>query len=109
MATLGPRELDLGWLVFMHRFFEGVAAQFSLPGMPDFLRADDVETTYESLTGHTPRDLDFYILYAALRHGIIMSRIQRRAIHFGEATMPEDPNDLIAHRATIEAMLAATP
>lgn len=109
MATLGPPELDLGWLIFMHHFFEGVAAQFNLPGMPDFLRADDVATTYESLTGHTPRDLDFYLLYAALRHGIIMSRIQRRAIHFGEATMPEDPNDLIAHRATIEAMLAATP
>jgi hypothetical protein len=44
-------------------------------------------------------------VYAALRHGIIMSRIQRRAIHFGEATMPEDPNDLITHRAIIEEML----
>jgi aminoglycoside phosphotransferase (APT) family kinase protein len=106
MAGLGPPELDLGWLVFMHHFFEAVAAQFSLPGMPDFLRPDDVATTYESLTGHSPRDLDFYIVYAALRHGIIMSRIQRRAIHFGEATMPEDPNDLIAHRAILEAMLA---
>jgi aminoglycoside phosphotransferase (APT) family kinase protein len=105
MAALGPPELDLGWLVFMHQFFEGVAAQYSLPGMPEFLRAEDVATTYESLTGHTPRDLDFYILYAALRHGIIMSRIQRRAIHFGEATMPEDPNDLITHRALLEATL----
>jgi aminoglycoside phosphotransferase (APT) family kinase protein len=92
----------------MHHFFEGVAAQFSLPGMPGFLRPDDVATTYESLTGHAPRDLGFYMLYAALRHGIIMSRIQRRAIHFGEATMPDDPNDLISHRATVEAMLAGT-
>jgi aminoglycoside phosphotransferase (APT) family kinase protein len=106
MAGLGPPELDLGWLIFMHQFFEGVAAQFSLPGMPDFLRSDDVATTYESLTGHSPRDLEFYVVYAALRHGIIMSRIQRRAIHFGEATMPEDPNDLITHRAIIEEMLA---
>lgn len=109
MAALGPPELDLGWLVFMHQFFEGVAAQYSLPGMPGFLRADDVAATYESLTGHSPRDLDFYIVYAALRHGIIMSRIQRRAIHFGEAAMPDDPNDLITHRAIIEAMLAASP
>jgi aminoglycoside phosphotransferase (APT) family kinase protein len=108
MAGLGPPELDLGWLIFMHHFFQGVAAQFSLPGMPDFLRSDDVATTYESLTGHSPRDLDFYILYAALRHGIIMSRIQRRAIHFGEATMPDDPNDLMGHRATLEAMLTGT-
>ncbi len=108
MAGLGPPELDLGWLIFMHHFFQGVAPQFSLPGMPDFLRSDDVATTYESLTGHSPRDLDFYILYAALRHGIIMSRIQRRAIHFGEATMPDDPNDLMGHRATLEAMLTGT-
>ena len=105
MATLGPCELDLGWLIFMHRFFQDVVAQFSLPGLPDFLRRDDVARRYEALTGHAPRDLDFYTMYAAVRHGIIMSRIQRRAIHFGEAVQPEDPDDLIAHRATLEAML----
>jgi aminoglycoside phosphotransferase (APT) family kinase protein len=108
MAGLAPRELDLGWLISLHAFFEGVAAQFSLPGMPGFLRRDDVATTYESLTGHTPQDLDFYILYAALRHGIIMSRIHRRAIHFGEATMPDDVDDLISHRAMLEDMIGGT-
>jgi len=105
MATLGPPELDLGWLIFLHRFFQDVAGQFTLPGLPDFLRRDDVAVRYEALTGHEPRDLDFYTLYAALRHGIIMSRIQQRAIHFGEAEPPEDPDDLITHRATLEAML----
>ena len=105
MAALGPPELDLGWLIFLHRFFEDTAAQYGFPGLPEFLRRDDVATRYESLTGYAPRDLDFYTLYAALRHGIIMSRIQRRAIHFGEAMPPDDPDDLIAHRATLEAML----
>jgi hypothetical protein len=47
-------------------------------------------------------------MYAALRHGIVMSQTQRRAIHFGEATMPEDVDDLIMHRATLEAMLAGS-
>ena len=106
MATLGPPELDVGWLIFMHRFFQDVVAQFTLPGLPEFLRRDDVAQCYETLTGHAPRDLDFYELYAALRHGIIMSRIQQRAIHFGEAVRPDDPDDLIAHRSTLEAMLA---
>jgi aminoglycoside phosphotransferase (APT) family kinase protein len=106
MATLGPPELDVGWLIFMHRFFQDVVAQFSLPGLPDFLQRDDVAQRYETLTGHTPRDLDFYELYAALRHGIIMSRIQQRAVHFGEAIRPDDPDDLITHRSTLEAMLA---
>jgi aminoglycoside phosphotransferase (APT) family kinase protein len=108
MAGLGPRELDVGWFIYLHRFFEDIAANAGLPGMPHFLRRDDVATTYESLTGHTPRDLDFYTLYSALRQAIIMARIQRRAIHFGEATMPADLDDLIMHRATLEAMLAGT-
>ena len=44
-------------------------------------------------------------MYAALRHGIIMSQVQRRAIAFGEAEMPDDIDDLIMHRATLEQML----
>ena len=108
MASLGPRELDLGWFIFLHRFFEDIAANMGLPGMPHFLRRDDVAATYESLTGHIPRDLDFYTMYAALRHGIVMCRIQLRAIHFGQATMPDDVNDLIMHRPTLERMLAGT-
>ena len=47
MATLGPRELDVAWLIYGHRIFEDIAASLDLAGMPDFLRADDVATTYE--------------------------------------------------------------
>jgi len=49
--------------------------------MPDFLRRDDVAAVYEQQTGYAPRDLDFYTLLAALRHGIVMFRISRRALH----------------------------
>lgn len=108
MAAVGPPEIDLAWFIFLHRFFEDLAAKYGLPGMPHFLRRDDVAAAYESLTGSAPRDLDFYLFYAAVRHGIVMSRTQRRAIHFGEATMPDDVDDLILHRATLEAMLAGT-
>jgi aminoglycoside phosphotransferase (APT) family kinase protein len=106
MAALGPREIDLAWFIFLHRFFEDIAIAYGLAGMPDFLRRDDVVATYEAVSGHRVRDLDFYLLYAALRHGIVMSRTQRRAIHFGEAAMPDDIDDLIMHRATLERMLA---
>jgi len=44
-------------------------------------------------------------LYAAVRHGIVMSRVMRRAVHFGQAVMPDDPDDLITHRSMIEQML----
>ena len=108
MAGLAAREVDLAWMIVIHRFFEEIATQMGLPGMPHFLQRDEVAATYESLTGHTPRDLDFHTMYAALRHGIVMSQVQRRAIRFGEAEMPEDVDDLIMHRAMLEAMLAGT-
>jgi len=108
MAATGPREIDLGWMVYLHRFLDDIALQAGLPGMPHFMRLDDVAATYEQLSGHTPRDLDFYTMYAALRHAIVMSRVARRQILFGEIEMPGDPDDLIMHRATLEQMLEHT-
>jgi aminoglycoside phosphotransferase (APT) family kinase protein len=108
MAARGPAELDVAWLVTLHAFFEDVAKTYDLPGLPEMLRRDDVTTLYQQLTGTTLRDLDFYCTYASLRHAIIMSRIGRRAIHFGEAEAPADVDELIPHRAMLSAMLAGT-
>jgi aminoglycoside phosphotransferase (APT) family kinase protein len=105
MAAVGPREVDLAWMVFLHRFLDDLAVALELPGMPNFMRLDDVASTYESSTGYTPKDLEFYTIYAALRHAIVMSRVARRSILFGEMEMPDDPDDLIMHRATLEKML----
>ena len=106
MAALGPPELDLGWMITLHRFFEDLTRAAGLPGLPDLLRRDDVAASYEKQTGYAPRDLDFYTLLAALRHGIVMFRIARRMAHFGEATLPADVDDMIAHRGMLERMLA---
>lgn len=108
MASLAPREVDLGWTIYMHRFFDDLAIQFGLPGLPDLLRRSDVSRAYADLTGHAPRDLDWYTTYAALRHAVIMTRIGMRAAHFGEAELPDDLDELVTHRAALEAMLAGT-
>jgi aminoglycoside phosphotransferase (APT) family kinase protein len=105
MVGLAPREMDLAWMIFLHQFFEDLTAKLELPGMPDFMRVADVASSYEAASGHTPRDLEFYLVYAAIRHGIVMSRVQQRSIHFGEAEMPDDPDDLIMHRTLLESML----
>ncbi len=105
MAGLAPREVDLAWMIFIHRFFEDIATSMGLGGMPHFMHRDRVVERYEQRSGHTPRDMDFYTLYAALRHAVVMSQVQRRAIRFGVAEMPEDIDDLIMHRATLEQML----
>jgi aminoglycoside phosphotransferase (APT) family kinase protein len=108
MAALGPRELDVGWFVFLHRFFQDIAEFFDQPGLPDFLRRSDVERCYRELTGWPLRDMDFYLTYAALRHAIVMARIKRRMIHFGEDQPPDDPDDYVMHRASLEQLLAGT-
>ena len=108
MVALGPREIDIGWMVYLHRFLDDIALQAGLPGMPHFMRLDDVAKAYERHSGHTPRDLDFFTMYAALRHAIVMSRVARRQVLFGEIEMPEDPDDMIMHRPTLEQMLDGT-
>lgn len=106
MATLAPRELDLGWFVFIHQFFEDITTTMGMTGLPDFLQRDRVVEQYAALTGHEARDFDWFLVYAALRHGTVMTRAMRRRVLFGEIAMPDDPEDLIMHRATLERMIA---
>ena len=107
MAGLGPRELDIAWLVFAHEVFDELAAMLELPGMPHFLRAQDVCEHYAAVTGHEPRDLDFYRRYAALQWGIVFLRTGRRQAHFGERELPADPEELIYNRAQLERLFAS--
>ena len=105
MAAPAPREVDLGWTVYLHRFFQDLTVAFGQPGLPDFFRRDRVEARYAELTGHTPRDMDFHTLYAALRHAIVMLRIAYRQAHFGEVAVPADPDTLILHHGSLRAMV----
>jgi aminoglycoside phosphotransferase (APT) family kinase protein len=106
MAALAPREVDLAWLIYIHRFFQDIVEIMELPGMPDFLRRDQVEALYAELSGHTPRDMDFHTLYAALRYGVVAAQVQRRAIAFGQGEVPEDPDDMVMNRKALEDMMA---
>ena len=104
MAGLGPRELDVAWLVLAHEVFQELSTSVGIEGMPDFLRADDVCAHYESVTGHAPRDLDFYRRYAALQWGIVFLRTGQRQAHFGEREQPADPEELIYNRAQLDRL-----
>jgi aminoglycoside phosphotransferase (APT) family kinase protein len=105
MASIGPREIDIGWMIYIHRFFQDLVEDLGMPGMPHILRRETVAAIYESASGYQAKDLDFYTAYAALRHGIVMFRITRRSIRFGEAVMPEDPDHAILHHAHLRRML----
>ena len=108
MAAIAPREVDVAWMIFIHVFFEDIAQMAGLPGMPHFLHRDRVAALYEEKSGHRVRDLEFYEVYAALRHAIVMARIHARRVHFGEAEWPADVDEVIMHRGVLARMLEGT-
>lgn len=106
MASIAPREVDVAWLIFLHRFFEDIAHLMELAGLPTFLGRAQVEAEYAERSGHTPSDMEWYLSYAALRHGVVMMRVAHRQIHFGEREPADDPDDLVMHASTLRAMMA---
>jgi aminoglycoside phosphotransferase (APT) family kinase protein len=107
-AAIGPRELDLGWFLFFHQYYQRVAERYGHAGLPTFLEPRRVAEEYESRTGHAVRDLDWYLVYAELRQALTSIRVSSRAVHFGERPAPEDPQDLIMDRAHLEELLETT-
>ena len=108
MVGLGPRELDVAWLVYAHRVFEDLAAQYGLPGMPHFLRRDDVVATYEAVSGVRLRNMDFFLEYCAVQWGIVGLRTGMRSVHFGERPMPDRAEELFHNLTSLEGILAGT-
>lgn len=105
MAGVAPREVDLGWMIFLHHFFQDFAPLMNMPGMPNFMRLNEVVQHYAQLTNYQPQDMAFYTFYAALRHAIVMFRIGKRTVLAGQAEKPAHPDDMIYHREALEAMM----
>jgi len=105
MAGIAPPEVDLGWMAYLHLFFQDLAVDLGADGLPDFMRQQDLAATYAAITGRPVGDLTWFIAYAAMRHGVIMRRVTERAVLFGEAIEPPDLDDMIIHRSTLRAML----
>lgn len=106
MAVLAPPEVDLAWFAYLHTFFEDLAGVFGVAGLPDFLRLEDCATTYEQLSGRTPRHLAWFTTYAALRYAIVSIRTTKRRVHFEGIPFPDDLDDLVMHRDGLERLLA---
>jgi aminoglycoside phosphotransferase (APT) family kinase protein len=105
-AAAGPRELDLGWLLFFHQYFQRFATMLEIEGMPHFLERGRVLESYAELTGHQPQHIDWYLVYAALRQALTSIRVSSRAVHFGERERPDDPSDLILDRQHLEDLVS---
>ncbi|MGQ0824032.1 MAG: phosphotransferase family protein [Actinomycetota bacterium] len=108
MATVGPKEVDLAWMIFLHRFFQDLAERFAMPGLPDFMRRDVLVAKYEELSGQSVEHLEWFEVYAALRFAIVSVRTSTRGIAYGSMDPPADVDDLIMFRGLVEQMLAGT-
>jgi aminoglycoside phosphotransferase (APT) family kinase protein len=107
MAGLGPRELDLGWLVFAHLVFQTLAEIFELPGLSDVLREEDVRATYAELTGVEVGELRWFEIYSGLIWGVVFMRTGARQAHFGEIELPDDVDTLFHHAPLFTRLLDA--
>ena len=104
-AAIAPAEVDLGWFLYFHDLFQDLAVTFGFPGIPEVFDHSEVVKQYERLTGSTVSDLPFYYVYAGLRHAIIMARITRRRVHFGEQEAPASPDEYVLHHTMLQRLI----
>ncbi len=105
MATVGPRELDVSWIIFAHMVFQELAGLAGLPGLPDVLREEDVRATYERLTGVTLGDLRWFYIYSGVIWCCVFMRTTARRVHFGEMDKPEDVESTFYHASLLRRLL----
>jgi len=108
MASVGPAEVDVAWMIFLHTFFQDIAERYEMPGIPGFMDRSAVVETYERCSGHAVRNLEWFDVFAALRFAIVSVRTTTRGIAYGTQEKPDDPDDLIMFRSLLEQMLEGT-
>jgi len=105
MATVGPRELDVAWIIFAHMVFQELAGLAGMPGLPDVMREEDVRGTYEELTGAALGDLNWFYVYSGVIWACVFMRTGARRVRFGEIEQPDDVESLFYHGAVLKRLI----
>ncbi|MGV7868474.1 phosphotransferase family protein [Mycobacterium kansasii] len=105
MVTLGPRELDVAWMIYAHLVFQELAALATLPGLPEVMREGDVRATYEGLTGAELGDLHWFYVYSGVMWACVFLRTGARRIHFGEIDRPDNVESLFYHAVLMRRLI----
>jgi aminoglycoside phosphotransferase (APT) family kinase protein len=105
MATVGPRELDVAWLIYAHMVFQELAGLATLPGLPGVLREEDVRAEYERATGVKLGDLHWFYAYSGVMWACVFMRTGARRVHFGETEKPEDVESLFYHSGLMKRLI----
>lgn len=105
MATVGPREFDVAWIIFAHNVFQELCGLAGMPGLPDVLREDDVRAAYAKHTGVEVGDLRWFYIYSGVVWCCVFMRTGFRRVHFGEMEQPDDIETLFYHKSLLEKLL----
>jgi aminoglycoside phosphotransferase (APT) family kinase protein len=89
LIELGPPEVDLAWFLWHDRFMaECFGSEMAgkpvspLPGAPDL---DTGSEWYAAASGHRPRDMAWFEMFAAYRMGVYLMRHGKGLIATGKA------------------------
>ena len=105
MATVGPRELDVAWIIFAHMVFQELAGLAGMPGLPDVMREEDVRATYEELTGAALGDLKWFYVYSGVIWCCVFMRTSARRVRFGEMEKPDDVETTFYHASLLKRLI----
>jgi aminoglycoside phosphotransferase (APT) family kinase protein len=105
MVTLGPREIDVAWMIFAHMVFQELTGLAGMPGLPEVMRESDVRATYKRLTGVEVGDLQWFYVYCGVIWALVFMRTGARRVHFGETEKPEDVESLFYHAGLMKRFI----
>ena len=105
MVTLGPREIDVAWMIFAHMVFQELTGLAGMPGLPEVMRESDVRATYKRLTGVEVGDLQWFYVYCGVIWALVFMRTGARRVHFGETEKPEDVESLFYHAGLLKRLI----
>ena len=105
MVTLGPRELDVAWMIYAHMVFQELAGLATLQGLPEVMREEDVRATYQRLTGVEVGDLRWFYVYSGVMWACVFMRTGARRVHFGETEKPDDVESLFYHAGLMRRLI----
>ena len=97
MVTLGPRELDVAWMIFAHMVFQELCGLAGMPGLPEVMREDDVRATYQQLTGVELGDLRWFYVYSGVMWAACSCAPVRGACTSARSRSPSDVESLFYH------------
>ncbi|BBX39664.1 phosphotransferase family protein [Mycobacterium simiae] len=105
MVTLGPRELDVAWMIYAHMVFQELTGLAGLPGLPDVMREEDVRASYRRLAGVEVGDLRWFYVYSGVMWACVFMRTGARRVHFGETEKPDDVESLFYHAGLMRRLI----